>query len=1388
MCPENRAMMKAKTLACQLLHLVCDLRLQVRIRRILVLAKGLMFENNTKLGRRANSMLFSMMSFSGTAYEATSQAQDSATETAAGGKKRKGKGGVTSVQVVADLAADLREGATLDRLHGIVNFMGLVDQYDRHRFSRILLDLLQCQKVELAQQALSLMIREHTPKMELFLKLFDTQLLRPPQARRDYHAIQSKLDQLHELIIPFKMTLVSGRSTHRLKAPQRDQVVALLKDLKELCTPSTELTSEMQARSFMNKEIMRRSCADEVVIEMLCECMTPLGDPNGEFVGAKLSLTGSTEDNGKGAKAHEMSASAMHWLVHEFLPTAFEFLEHYSRGMPRNQMRVSRHVILIASFLRWGVAGVPQALAGIYENNRALCEQMDKAVIEIVVDFLAYGPQRDAASQKPRRLPGGGSSFNQVPSRRGGESGSFMVQTATPVFDVWCLRFLETAFNVQGKMVRRNQQYILHCLVQHGPQNLTLTPEERRSFEYSKDGDGGSSTGPGALLLDQDGNKKELALQLFRGREGARVRERARKARAGVEDPMQDVLEYNVSLLRLLSFLSLDQGPSDVKVLRSLFDPGDMAKEVIGTSVLGRAKAEMLNLFCILYLRQGMRATWNSKATNTAIWTMLEYLHEQLKIADASALAGSMERSHGGDTLALPPMRVKGLEAQKRANAELELLLAERWAPMLDAVLSNTSIMQVMTVANRATLDGIFGRLVALLELVSQQPDEDSYHDTPRPLDEIKVKETFVTVQALLKRLASMDHPPIRVQVSPGMLRDMDDIAYELHEREKRKKPKLPRYTYQRPQEPTVSLVTQRKLQCFAQAFLNTVDPIIEEGAAQEHDEEKKGKGAGEEEEECEEEEEEEEDEEQDGLQEFAQPEVRLELVKLCRMFTDMFSLFRSMDHFKDNMDTNSGGNVILPTESVVGLISTFSRDDMSRWECQTMTLLRIVRGLVLNWQNSVSDSLPPPWILHGIPKMVIDLIGMTPTSDRVTMMALDLAIVNLQVSPPWPVQQAFYEALVASGRAASEFMGMLLDRIRRGEDEALDLRRFYDQLNMNLNAATGPADRNKMLEVVQAYEGRIRGQARCLHTQLVQAMRGEVRAASHVEAIFRFLQLLCEGHNLRWQNYLRAQNNGIRNVDLVTATANYVIFCAPHICPLTVQMPVRALQSLAEFVQNPCRANQRVLVDTALVASANNILNINNVNTSGNLMCQSMSKLGKDVTEMSSEMILQLVQDKMEESLGQYPPAISVLKSSTITCLLSLLECVDEPYIPGRMLETLDSGALRDNMNNLLLKYSPELVLQRLADGDITIDNVWIATGRLEESAKIKEDLKQSAEELTKARSEESAKIKEHLVQQAEELTKARHFKRRFKSTLCRLALREYARSLTVRPPPPFV
>ena len=50
-----------------------------------------------------------------------------------------------------------------------------------------------------------------------------------------------------------------------------------------------------------------------------------------------------------------------------------------------------------------------------------------------------------------------------------------------------------------------------------------------------------------------------------------------------------------------------------------------------------------------------------------------------------------------------------------------------------------------------------------------------------------------------------------------------------------------------------------------------------------------------------------------------------------------------------------------------------------------------------------------------------------------------------------------------------------------------------------------------------------------------------------------------------------------------------------------------------------------------------------------------------------------------------EYQRQINDLKSATATTLLSLLECVDHPYIPERMLASLDSNRLIDNMNGLL-------------------------------------------------------------------------------------------------------
>ena len=144
LCAQTEAMMHAKLSACRIMHLICDMRLGVRIQRTLAVAKTFMFEEGNALGRRANSMLFASTSFSGaTAMEEQQQVSSA---------PRKGRAGVVSrAKLVLDFAHDLKDAGVHRKLKEIVEYMPLVFGLDKIRFSRNLLDTIQCQMPDLAQ-------------------------------------------------------------------------------------------------------------------------------------------------------------------------------------------------------------------------------------------------------------------------------------------------------------------------------------------------------------------------------------------------------------------------------------------------------------------------------------------------------------------------------------------------------------------------------------------------------------------------------------------------------------------------------------------------------------------------------------------------------------------------------------------------------------------------------------------------------------------------------------------------------------------------------------------------------------------------------------------------------------------------------------------------------------------------------------------------------------------------------------------------------------------------------------------------------------------------------------------------------------------------------------
>ena len=63
-----------------------------------------------------------------------------------------------------------------------------------------------------------------------------------------------------------------------------------------------------------------------------------------------------------------------------------------------------------------------------------------------------------------------------------------------------------------------------------------------------------------------------------------------------------------------------------------------------------------------------------------------------------------------------------------------------------------------------------------------------------------------------------------------------------------------------------------------------------------------------------------------------------------------------------------------------------------------------------------------------------------------------------------------------------------------------------------------------------------------------------------------------------------------------------------------------------------------------------------------------------------------------------QYSKNINGLKAAVVNVLVSILECVDSPYIPERMLASLDSTALISNINGLLPTYNPSLAMEKMA------------------------------------------------------------------------------------------
>ena len=177
-------------------------------------------------------------------------------------------------------------------------------------------------------------------------------------------------------------------------------------------------------------------------------------------------------------------------------------------------------------------------------------------------------------------------------------------------------------------------------------------------------------------------------------------------------------------------------------------------------------------------------------------------------------------------------------------------------------------------------------------------------------------------------------------------------------------------------------------------------------------------------------------------------------------------------------------------------------------------------------------------------------------------------------------------------------------------------------------------------------------------------------------ERILRFLQLLCENHNIKLQDHLREQNN--RDGVSLGKTFNFPTFISNmmgmfakeaniHIMDLGSQL----IETLIELVQGPCRGNQTALITAKIIDNARDFI----ANYQGKGFDNEMKSKGLD---MNDEEHVEMI-DRINHLL--------------VTLLLGLLEGTPDNNIISRMSHSLDFSLMKERMYHVYKKFVVDLM-----------------------------------------------------------------------------------------------
>jgi len=241
-----------------------------------------------------------------------------------------------------------------------------------------------------------------------------------------------------------------------------------------------------------------------------------------------------------------------------------------------------------------------------------------------------------------------------------------------------------------------------------------------------------------------------------------------------------------------------------------------------------------------------------------------------------------------------------------------------------------------------------------------------------------------------------------------------------------------------------------------------------------------------------------------------------------------------------------------------------------SEWESEDW---EDFKDTITEWQSKM-DNL-------GCVQLIMNLVGQSPEVD-IVMDAIDLGI-TLLLGGNEEVQNGFYKSSRMKG--ASNFFRRLDELLQQSFEEMKAVG--ADPLALAGSAvAGGPlADEEEEEEPVPKDEA--------AEEEDDDPFAGEEEDDGFDEnknatIVFRFMQLLCEGHNGKCQKMMQSQTAQHVSFDLVQKTLSILrLLCCDMSADLNedrMEAACQALDTLTEVIQGPCASAQRALMDAKVL------------------------------------------------------------------------------------------------------------------------------------------------------------------------------------------------------------